>query len=72
MQLKNFIEFVENNSFILFQNEINNFQFIKQIDEKYLNIYGLLYINIDSLQIQNFSEECFIQITSFPYKFNKK
>ena len=72
IQLKNFVEFVENNSFILFQNEINNFQFIKQIDEKYLNIYGLLYINIDSLQIQNFSEECFIQITSFPYKFNTK
>ena len=72
MQLKNFIEFVENNSFILFQDEINNFQFIKQIDKKYLNIYGLLYINIDSLQVQNFSEECFIQITSFPYVFNTK
>ena len=72
MQLKNFVEFIENNSFILFQNELNPFPYIKQIDEKYINIYGLIFINIDSLQIPNFSEECFIQITSFPYIFNTK
>ena len=71
-QLKNLVEFVENNSYILFLNDINPFPYIKQIDEKYINIYGLLYISIDSLQIHNFSEECFIQITSFPYMFNTK
>ena len=71
-QLKNFVEFIENNSFILFQNEISHFPYIKQIDEKYINIYGLLSINIDSLQISHFSDECFIQITSFPYIFNTK
>ena len=71
-QLKNLVEFVENNSYILFLNDINPFPYIKPIDEKYINIYGLLYINIDSLQIHNFSEECFIQITSFPYMFNTK
>ena len=72
LQLKNFVEFIENNSFILFQNELNPFPCIKQIDEKYINIYGLLHIQLDSLQIPNISEECFIQITSFPYIFNTK
>ena len=72
MQVKNFVEFIENNSFILFQNELNPLPYIKQIDEKYINIYGLLYINIDSLQISNFTDECFIQITNFPYIFNTK
>ena len=72
IQVKNFVEFIENNSFILFQNELNPFPYIKQIDEKYINIYGLLTINLDSLQISNFTEECFIQITNFPYIFNTK
>ena len=72
MQLKNFVEFIENNSFILFLNDLNPFPYIKRIDEKYINIYGSLYLNIDSLQIPNFSEECFIQISSLPYMFNTK
>ena len=71
-QLKNFVEFIENSSYILFLKDINPFPYIKQINEKYINIYGLLYINIDSLQIPNFSEECFVQIISYPYMFNTK
>ena len=71
-QLKNFVEFIENNSYILFHSDINVSPYIKSIDEKYINIYGLLYINLDSLQIRNISEECFVQITSFPYTFNTK
>ena len=71
-QLKNFVEFIENNSYILFLKDINPFPYIKQITEKYINIYGLLYLSIDSLQIPNISEECFIQILSYPYMFNTK
>ena len=71
-QLKNFVEFIENSSYIMFLKDVNYFPYIKQISEKYINIYGLLYINIDSLQIPNFSEECFIQIISHPYMFNTK
>ena len=65
-QLKNFIEFIENNSF---NYDILPSPYIKTIDEKYTNIYGLLYLKIDSLQITYFSGECLIKITNLPYTF---
>ena len=64
-QVKNFLEFIENSSF---NNESS--PYIKTIDEKYTNIYGLLYLKIDSLQITEFRGECFIKITNLPYYFS--
>ena len=66
-QVKNFLEFLENNSF---NYDIYPSPYIRTIDEKYTNIYGLLYLKIDSLQISEFSGECFIKITSLPYTFD--
>ena len=65
-QVKNFLEFLENNSF---NYDMCPTPYMKVIDEKYTNIYGLLYLKIDSLQIKEFSGECFIKITSLPYTF---
>ncbi len=65
-QVKNFIDFIENNSF----NYDTPSPYIKTIDEKYTNIYGLLYLKIDSLQIEDFQGECFIKVTNLPYTFS--
>ena len=65
-QVKNFIEFIENNSF---NYDMLPSPYIKTIDEKYINIYGLLYLKIDSLQITEFKGECLIKITNLPYTF---
>ena len=65
-QVKHFIEFIENNSF---NYDIPPSPYIKTIDEKFTNIYGLLYLKIDSLQIAEFSGECLIKITILPYTF---
>ena len=67
LQVKNFIEFIENNSL---NYDIAPSPYIKTIDEKYTNIYGLLYLKIDSLQISEFSGECLIKVTNLPYSFN--
>ena len=65
-QVKNFIEFIENSSF---NYDIYPSPFIKSIDEKYTNIYGLLYLKINSLQIADFAGECLIKVTNLPYSF---
>ena len=65
-QVKHFIEFIENNSF---NYDMIPSPFIKTIDEKYTNIYGLLYLKIDSLQIADFTGECIIKVTNLPYTF---
>ena len=67
LQVKNFIEFIENNSL---NYGLAPSPYIKTIDEKYTNIYGLLYLKIDSLQISEFSGECLVKITNLPYSFN--
>ena len=67
LQVKNFIEFIENNSL---NYGINPSPYIKTIDEKYTNIYGLLYLKIDSLQISEFCGECLVKVTNLPYSFN--
>ena len=65
-QVKNFIEFIENSSFYY---DLPSSRYFKSIDEKYAHIYGLLYLKIGSLQIIDFSGECFIKVTNLPYTF---
>ena len=65
-QVKNFIEFIETHSF---NYDIYPSPYIKTIDEKYTNIYGLLYLKIESLQIADFTGECLIKVTNLPYTF---
>lgn len=66
-QVKNFLNLLEYCSYN--NKDCIPSQYIKALDEKYTNIYGLIYLHIDSLQIPEFDGECFLSITCMPYCF---
>ena len=66
-QVKNFLNLIEYCSYN--NKDLVPSPYIKILDEKYTNIYGLISIYIDSLQIPEFDGECCLTVSCNPYAF---